>query len=87
MGDPGPAETQTPEDVPAAVLAFFLVPVVSWLERRGLARWLSAILVVVAMVFAIVAVGLLIAVTILNQGQDFIENLPAICAELESWYL
>lgn len=28
-------------------IAFFLVPVVNWLERKGLARWVSAILAVV----------------------------------------
>lgn len=68
-------------------LAFFLVPVVSWLERRGLARWVSAILVVVATVVLFVGLALVVALVIIDQGQDFIENLPVIRNELESWYL
>ena len=68
-------------------LAFFLVPVVNWLERKGLARWIAAILVVVATLIMLIGFGLFIAVIVLEQGLDYIEDLPVILAEMEAWYL
>ncbi len=67
-------------------LAFFLVEVVDWLEHRGLARWLAAVLVVVATVIIAVALIGIIALIIIDQGVSFIQNLPAILEELEAWY-
>ena len=67
-------------------LAFFLVPVVNWMERKGLARWIAAILVVVATVIASVLLLLAIGLVILEQGVDFIANLPEMLASLDEWY-
>ena len=67
-------------------IAFFLVPVVSWLERKGLARWVAAILAVVATVILTIALIGIIALIIVDQGIAFIENLPAIMEELAEWY-
>ncbi len=67
-------------------IAFFLVPVVSWLERKGLARWIAAILAVVATLIIMISLIGIVALIILDQGIAFIENLPAILEELEEWY-
>jgi predicted PurR-regulated permease PerM len=67
-------------------IAFFLVPVVSWFERKGLARWVAAIVAVVVTIIAIIAIIGVVALIIVNQGIAFIEKLPAIMAELEGWY-
>lgn len=69
-----------------AALAFFLVPVVNWLERRGLPRWIAAILTVVVTLATIIGIGLTIVVIVVEQGLAFIENLPTITQELEEWY-
>lgn len=67
-------------------LAFFLVPVVNWLERHGSPRWIAAILVVVAAVIASILLVGAIALVILDQGLAFIENLPSLLEELDDWY-
>lgn len=67
-------------------LAFFLVDVVDWIERKGLARWIAAILVVVATVIITVALIGIIALIIVDQGIAFVQKLPALLDELEAWY-
>jgi predicted PurR-regulated permease PerM len=67
-------------------IAFFLVPVVNWLEGRGLARWIAAILSVVVTLVTVIGIGLAVVLIIVRQGLDFVRNLPEIMAEVESWY-
>ena len=67
-------------------IAFFLVPVVSWIERKGLARWIAAILAVVVTMIVLISLLGITALIILDQGISFIQGLPAIIAELEEWY-
>lgn len=67
-------------------IAFFLVPVVNWLERRGLARWVSAILAVVVTLIVLISIIGIVALIIIDQGIAFIENLPAILDEIDEWY-
>lgn len=67
-------------------LAFFLVPVVNWLERHGSPRWIAAILVVVAAVIITVLLVAAVALVILDQGIAFIESLPDLLDELDEWY-
>jgi predicted PurR-regulated permease PerM len=67
-------------------IAFFLVPVVSWFERKGLARWVAAIVAVVLTIVALISIIGIVALIIVDQGIAFIEKLPAIMTELEGWY-
>ncbi len=67
-------------------IAFFLVPVVSWFERKGLARWVAAIVAVVLTIVVLISIIGIVALIIVNQGIAFIENLPAILVEIEAWY-
>jgi predicted PurR-regulated permease PerM len=68
-------------------IAFFLVPVVNWMERKGLARWVAAILAVVVTVITIIVLLGAITLIVLDQGIGFIQNLPSMLASLEDWYL
>ena len=67
-------------------IAFFLVPVVSWLERRGLARWVSAILAVVVTIIVLLLLIGAVALVVVDQGIAFIEKLPSLLEELAEWY-
>jgi predicted PurR-regulated permease PerM len=67
-------------------IAFFLVPVVSWFERKGLARWVAAIIAVVVTIVVIISIIGIVALIIVDQGISFIEKLPAIMEELAEWY-
>ena len=67
-------------------LSFFLVPIVNWLERRGLNRVLGSILVVavtVIITLIIVVGGMIILV---NQGVEFVHNLPTYLQSLSDTY-
>lgn len=67
-------------------LAFFLVPIVDSLERRGMTRWIAALVVVIATVSLLIAVVGAVTVVLLDQGIAFVENLPTILHELERSY-
>jgi predicted PurR-regulated permease PerM len=66
-----------------AALSFFLVPVVNWLQSKGVPRIGAAILVVATLVIVTLA-GLAIgAVILIEQGTAFFAALPSIFAEIE----
>ena len=67
-------------------IAFFLVPVVNWMERKGLARWIAAILAVVATIMILVILITAYALIIVDQGVAFVQNLPSNLEELDEWY-
>jgi predicted PurR-regulated permease PerM len=67
-----------------AVLAYLLVPGVDWLKRRGLPRWLAALLMIV--LTALVLLGLvLILVPVLQRETDLLrEQMPALITRLNA---
>ncbi|MFO1541555.1 MAG: AI-2E family transporter [Chloroflexota bacterium] len=67
-----------------AALAFFLVPVVGRLERRGMPRFLAALLVVALLVVATIAILLLVAYVVIEQGTAFVANLPTYMAQIRA---
>jgi predicted PurR-regulated permease PerM len=67
-------------------LAFFLVPVVNWLERRAWPRWLAAIAVVVVTVLGAIIILVTVIGVILQQGIAFVHNIPAYLDNLSTWY-
>ncbi len=67
-------------------LAFFLVPVVNWLERHGLPRWIAAILAVLGTLLVVFAIVGLVTLIVVNQGIAFINHLPAIIDDLKETY-
>ena len=67
-------------------IAFFLVPVVNWLVRHGWPRWVAAIAAVVVTILGIVIFGLSILVIIVEQGIEFVRDLPTYLDDLGAWY-
>lgn len=67
-------------------IAFFLVPVVSWIERHGVPRWVAAILAVVLTLLSILALIGIVAIIIVEQGIAFLADLPDMIANLQDWY-
>ena len=67
-------------------IAFFLVPVVNWLERKGTPRWIAAILAVVTtLTLALLLLGAVVIILI-EQGIAFVQGLPEFLEELGEWY-
>ena len=67
-------------------LAFFLVPVVNWLERRAWPRWLAAIAVVVVTVLGSLIVLITVVGVIIQQGVQFLHAIPTYLDSLGAWY-
>jgi predicted PurR-regulated permease PerM len=65
----------------AAVIALILNPLVAFVQRTGLARGLSVLVVYLAFFLTIAGVGALLANPISNQVQAFAHNVPKIVDE------
>jgi predicted PurR-regulated permease PerM len=65
-------------------LAFFLIPVADWLERHGVPRVLSAILVVVVTLGAAVGALLMSMFIVVEQGVVFVQALPGYMAGIRA---
>ena len=57
-------------------LSFFLVPVVNWMERKGVPRIAASALVVAVMVVAALAAIFLSTFILVEQGVVFVQALP-----------
>lgn len=67
-------------------LAFFLVPVVNWLQRRGWPRWVAAIAVVVVTLLGFLILAITVSAVLVSQGIAFVQALPTYLDELGSAY-
>jgi predicted PurR-regulated permease PerM len=67
-------------------LAFFLVPFVNRLERRGMKRWVAAVVTVVVTVLAALVVLVVLVVVVVDQGIRFAEALPGHLDDLGQTY-
>jgi predicted PurR-regulated permease PerM len=65
-------------------LSFFLVPVVNWLQSKGMPRIAAAIVVVATLVIVTLIVLLVITVILVEQGSAFLKALPTWIAEIEN---
>jgi predicted PurR-regulated permease PerM len=61
----------------AAVLAMALEPAVAWLTRHRVRRGLAAVLVSLAAILIVAGVVALLAVPLINQARQLIDNLPS----------
>ena len=66
-----------------AALSFFLVPVVNFLQRKGVPRIGAAILVVATMVILTLTLLIVGTVILVEQGTEFLAALPSMVAEIE----
>lgn len=70
----------------AFVFAYVASPLVERLEDRKMGRgWATAILILVIGLLIVVALVLLVPL-VAHQGAEFLEDLPRMMEELESWY-
>jgi predicted PurR-regulated permease PerM len=67
-------------------MAFFLVPVVNWLERHGWPRWVAAIVCVAVTILGIIIFSATIVVILIEQGVEFVQALPSYLEDLGTWY-
>ncbi len=67
----------------ALVLAFLLQGVVSWLERRGLPRLLSVLLVFLIFVGALLALALIVLPLVWNQLLELVQETPRMFASVQ----
>ncbi|MCI0509423.1 putative permease [Chromohalobacter marismortui] len=69
----------------ALVLAFLLEGVVSWLERRGLPRLLSVLVVFLFFLGALLALALIIMPLVWNQMVELVQEAPRMFASSQAW--
>jgi len=67
-------------------LAFFLVPVVNWLERRGWKRWVAAIVAVATTLLGALLGLALVIIVVVTQGVRLVEELPSILDQMGADY-
>ena len=66
----------------AVVLAVALEPVVEWLERRGLARWVAATLTVFVLVGCLVGFGVLCGSSLTAQARQLTDRIGSVQKDL-----
>lgn len=64
-------------------IAYFLDPLADWLERQGLTRTMATLVILVAFVLIFAAVLVIFIPIILNQFNDFIQNVPHYVDQLQ----
>jgi predicted PurR-regulated permease PerM len=69
--------------IAGAALAYLLDPLVRRLDRFGINRAVSALAIIVLVIFAIVLIGIAIAPILSDQFSGFIDNLPGYVAKLQ----
>ncbi|MCW5621036.1 MAG: AI-2E family transporter [Burkholderiales bacterium] len=65
-----------------ALLAYVCAPLVQWLERRGLRRWMAVILVLVLVLLVVVGLLLILIPLVITQVSALMDELP----RLVEWY-
>ncbi|GHA99635.1 AI-2E family transporter [Modicisalibacter luteus] len=69
----------------ALVIAFLLQGVVAWLERLGLPRLLSVLLVFLVFLGTLLALALIVMPLVWNQTVDLIQQIPSMFASVQLW--
>lgn len=71
--------------VVAGILFYLCRPLVTFLEKRKLPKWIAILLAYVAIVLVIYGIIKLVAPAINDQLELFIENLPAMVSTVMEW--
>jgi predicted PurR-regulated permease PerM len=71
-----------PAVVLALVVTFVLNPVVSWLQQRGMARWMGSCLSFLVLAGLLTLVGFLVIPSMAEQGRQLADDFPAIYDDL-----
>jgi predicted PurR-regulated permease PerM len=62
----------------ATAIAMLMLPIVNWMQRRGIGRAVAAGVTVLVMVFIVAALLIGIFAILVNQGIPFVQNLPSL---------
>jgi predicted PurR-regulated permease PerM len=71
-----------PPVVLAVVIVYVLNPVVSWLQARGLARWMGSCLSYIALAGILTLIGYLVFPSFADQGRELADDFPRIYDDL-----
>src|SRR5690606_10273276 len=72
----------------ACILAMLFVAPSSWLEKKGLPRWASALLAILFLMFCIVGIGFLLSWQLQNfaeQTSALKQNLSQMLTTIQHW--
>src|SRR5205807_6118473 len=67
-----------------AVLAYLLVPGADWLQRRGLPRWMSALLMIVLTTLVLLGLVLILVPVLQRETSALREQWPALITRLNT---
>jgi putative heme transporter len=71
------------------IFAFYfgavLFPLVDWLERRGVPRWVASLLMVVLAIVAMIVAAVVVIVGIADQAPQISAHLDAATKDIQSW--
>ncbi|ANJ26757.1 AI-2E family transporter [Agromyces aureus] len=68
----------------ALFLALGLEPAIGWLERRGLPRWASILIVMTGVGLLVAALALAVVPIVIDQVGQLVEEIPAIAIRVQS---
>jgi predicted PurR-regulated permease PerM len=66
-------------------IAYFLDPVADRLERAGLSRVLSAVLIFIVLTLVVVVAGLIVIPLLIQQTSDLVQSAPALFEQLRAF--
>lgn len=66
----------------SSVLAYLLMPVADWLEKKHLPRIIAVALIMAVVLSLIVLIGVLLIPSLVREIQTLIENIPALAGSL-----
>jgi predicted PurR-regulated permease PerM len=65
-------------------LAYLIDPAVTWLERRGVPRWLGSLVMVLVLALVILAFFVIVANAVVSQGEAFVATAPRAAADIRA---
>jgi predicted PurR-regulated permease PerM len=66
-------------------LAYLIDPGVTWLEARGIPRWLGSVLLIAVLAVILVAFAVIVTTSVATQGTALIAQVPGALNELRAW--
>jgi predicted PurR-regulated permease PerM len=69
----------------AALLGATFMPVADWLERKGMKRWLAALLTMILIVMIFAVVVLIVVLGVFKQFPQVQQNIDAATADVSRW--
>jgi predicted PurR-regulated permease PerM len=66
-------------------IAYFLDPVADRLQRMGLSRVLSTVVIFILLILVVVVAGLIVIPTLIQQATDLVQLAPQIFEQLRGW--